>query len=129
MISSTSYDLRKITNSFEVDSSNEVMPLSPIELAYQSIFLAFMVNPNPSSSIVWVDHSLEYGTSSDPFSHIFSTDEGIIQPMMMEGEPWEYYHHRSDLPDHIEDFSNELNHPLVVDFLSNYVFIDTVDSE
>jgi len=33
MISSTSSYLRKITNSSEVDSSNEIMPQSPIELA------------------------------------------------------------------------------------------------
>ena len=87
------------------------------------------MNPNPFSSIAWVDRSLEYGTSSDPFSGIFSTDEGIIQSMMMEGEPWEDYHHRSHIPDHREDYSNELNHPSVVDFLLNFVFIDKVDSE
>ena len=33
MISSTSSDLRRMTNNFEVDSNTEVMPLSPIELA------------------------------------------------------------------------------------------------
>ena len=129
MISSTSSNLRKITNDFEVDSSNEIMLRSPIELAQQSIFLTCVVNPNPSSPIVWVDHSLEYGTSSDPFSRIFSIDERIIQSMMTEEEPWEDYHHCSHLPDHIEDFSNELNHPSVVDFLSNSVFIDTLDSK
>ena len=53
---------------------------------------------------------------------------------MMIGEgPWEDYHHRSHLPDYIEYFSNELNHPSVFDFLSNSIsnsiFIDTVDSK
>jgi len=86
-------------------------------------------NPNPSSPIVWVDRLLEYGTSSDPFSCTFSTDEGIIQSMMTKEEPWVDYHHRSHLPDHIEDIPNELNHPSIIDFLSNYVFIDTVDYE
>ena len=33
MISSTSSDLRRITNNFEVDSNIELMPLSPIKLA------------------------------------------------------------------------------------------------
>lgn len=88
-----------------------------------------MANPNPSSPIVWVDHSLECGTSSNPFSHIFSTGERIIQSVMMKEEPWEDYHHCSHLPAHIEDYSNELNHHSIVDFLSNFVFIDTVDSE
>ena len=91
--------------------------------------MACTENPNSSLSIVWVDRSLEYGISSDPFSRIFSTDEGIIQSMMMEGEPWEDYHHCSNLPNHIEYYSNELNHPSVVDFTSNSIFIDTVDSE
>ena len=87
------------------------------------MFLTCAANPNPSSPIAWVDNLLEYGTSSDPFSRTFSTVEGIIQSMMMEGEPWEDYHHRSHLKDHIEDYSNELNHPLVIDFPSNFVFI------
>lgn len=63
------------------------------------------------------------------FISIFSIDEGIIQSMMTEEEPWEDYHHHSHLPNHIEDYSNELNHPSVVDFLSNSIFIDTIDSE
>lgn len=33
MISSTSSNFGKITNSSKVDSNNEIMPLSPIELA------------------------------------------------------------------------------------------------
>jgi len=91
--------------------------------------LACAENPNPLSPIVWVDRSLEYGTSSDPFSCIHSTDEGIVQSMMIGEEPWEDYHHRSHILDDIKDYPNELNHPSVVDFLSNSVFIDTVDSE
>ena len=61
----------------------EVIPLSPIELAWKTIFLACAANPNPLSPIVWVDHSLEYGTSSDPFLYIHFIDEGIIQSMMI----------------------------------------------
>ena len=78
--------------------------------------MACATNPNPLSPIVWVDRSLEYGISSDPFSRTFSTDEGIIQSMMTEEEPWADYHHRSHLPDQIEDISNELNRPNNVNF-------------
>ena len=39
------------------------------------------------------------------------------------------YHHRSHLLDHIEGILNEINHPSIVNFLSNSVFIDTVDSK
>jgi len=87
---------------------------------------------NKSKSIItncWVDRSLEYGTSSDPFSCTISTDGGIIQSMMTKEEPWEDYHHRSHLLDHIEDIPNELNFPSVLDFLPNSIFIDIVNSE
>jgi len=47
----------------------------------------------------------------------------------MEGERWEDYHRRSHLPDHIEDYSNELIHPSVINFLSNSIFKDIVDSK
>jgi len=48
---------------------------------------------------------------------------------MIGEEPWEDYHHRSHLLDDIKDYSNELNHPSLVDFLSNLDFIDIVYSE
>ena len=88
-----------------------------------------MANPKALSPIVWVDFSLEYGTFSDPFSRIHSMDEGIVQSIMIGEEPWEDYHYHSHLPDDVEDYSNELNHPLAIDFLSNSVFIDTIESE
>ena len=49
--------------------------------------------------------------------------------MMIEEEPWVDYHHQSHLPDHIEYVSNELNHPSIVDFISNSIFMDIVDSK
>lgn len=47
--------------------------------------------------------------------------------MIMGEEPQEDYHHRFHLSDGIEDYSNELNHPAIVDFLLNSVRVDTVD--
>lgn len=47
--------------------------------------------------------------------------------MMIREAPWEYYHHHSHLPDYDEDYSSDLNHPLVFDFLSNT--INMMDSE
>jgi len=58
-----------------------------------------------------------------------STDEGIVQSMMIGEEPWEYYHHYSHLPYDNEDYSNDLNHPSIIDFMSNFVRIDIVNSE
>ena len=86
-------------------------------------------SPNTLSPIVWIDRSLEYGTSSDPFSCIHSTDEGIIQSMIIGEEPWGDYHHHSNLPDDNEYYSNELKHPSIVDFWLNYVKVETIDSE
>jgi len=41
---------------------------------------------------------------------------------MLEEAPWEDYHHHYN-----KDYSNDLNHPSVFDFLSNT--INTVDTE
>ena len=49
--------------------------------------------------------------------------------MMIGEELWEDYHHRSHLPNEIKDYSNELNHPSIIDFLLNSVRVDTVDFE
>ena len=76
---------------------------------------------------VWIDRSKEYGTPSDPWSQVHSTDEGIIQSMMIDGAPWEDHHHCSHLPTWKEDNSGDLHHPSVFDFLTNTV--NTVDSE
>lgn len=59
---------------------------------------------HPHSTFVWVDRSLKYGTSWDPFSRIYSTDEGVIQSMMIGEEPWGDYHHHSHLLDENEDY-------------------------
>jgi len=48
---------------------------------------------------------------------------------MIGEESWEDYHHHSHLPDDIEDYSNEPNHPSIVDFLLNSARVNTVDSE
>jgi len=41
---------------------------------------------------------------------------------MMIGEtPWEYHYHHAHLPNYHEDYSSDLNHPSVFDFLSKTV--------
>ena len=91
------------------------------------MFSAWEANPYQHSSSFWIDRSKEYGTPLDPWSQVHSTDEGIIQSMMIDGAPWEDYHHRSHLLDCKEDHSSDLDHPSVFDFLSNTV--NTMDSE
>ena len=80
-------------------------------------------------AVVWVYHSLEFGTPSDPFSSIFLTDENILEAMMSEGEPWEDYHHRSHLLDYEENNLSELYHPSIKKFSSNSLPINAIDSK
>ena len=91
--------------------------------------MAWETNPKTSSSIVWVNHSLDFGTPSNPFSSTFLTDESIVESMMPEGEPWEDHHHRSDLQDFEEDNLIEPYHPSIKTFFSNYFLINANDSE
>ena len=83
------------------------------------MFSTWAANSNQHSSSVWIDRSKEYGTSSDPSSHVHSTDKGIVHSMMIRDTPWEDHHHHSRL--HYEDYSSDLNHPSVFDILSNTV--------
>jgi len=87
------------------------------------MFSAWEANPNQRSSSVWIDKSKDYDTPLDPWSHVHNTDEGIIQSMIIDGAPWEDYHHHSHLP----DCHNDLNHPSVFYFVSNT--LNMVDSE
>ena len=91
------------------------------------MFLAWEADRNQRSSSVWIDRSKEYGTPSYPWSQVHYTDEGIVQSMVIEGAPWDDYHHRSLLSDCEENTSDDLYHPSVFYFLSNTV--NTVDSE
>ena len=129
MISSTLSGLRKSMGDSNISTLDEFLWPSPIEMAYQSIYLSWVENLKSASPSVWVDRLLDFGMPSDPFSSMFLTNENILEAMMTEGEPWEDYHHHSHLPDNREDYSNELNHSSVVDFLSNFVFIDILDSK
>ena len=90
--------------------------------------MAYASNPNPLLPTVWVDHSLNYGTSSDPFSRILSTDESIMESMMPEEKPWTYSHQWSHLPDYNEYSPTELYHPTVINLLTKCISIHTVDS-
>jgi len=62
-----------------------------------------VTNLKSVSPSVWVDRSLDFGTPFDPFSSMFLTDQNILETMMSEGEPWEYYLHLPHLPDYEEN--------------------------
>ena len=113
----------------EVFTLDESLPPSPIEFPQQSIYMAWAANQKSSSLIVWVDHSLDFGTPSNPFSLMFLTYENILEAMMSEGEPWEDYHHHSHLPDYEENYLGELYHPSIKTLFSNSFPINATDSE
>ena len=78
---------------------------------------------------VWVDRSLDFGTPSDRFSSTFLTDENILEAMMIEGEPWGDYHHRSHFPDYEENNLSELYHPSIQNLFPNSFPINAINSE
>ena len=91
--------------------------------------MAWAENLKSASPSVWVDRSLDFGTPSNPFSSKIFTDESILEEMMAEGEPWEYYHHPSHLPDYEENHLSELYHPSIQNFFSNSFPINAIDYE
>ena len=88
-----------------------------------------MENQKSTSPSVWVDCSLDFGTPSDPFSSKFLTDENFLEAIMVEGEPWEDYHHGSHLPNHEENNLTELYHPSIQTFFSNSFPINEIESK
>ena len=91
--------------------------------------MAWVENLKSASLSVWVDRSLDFGTPSNPFSLTLLIDDNILETMMLEGEQWEYYHHRSHLPYYEENNLSELYHPSIKNFFSNSLPINAIDSE
>lgn len=79
------------------------MLLNPIELHYEAIYSSCATQFYSFSSIIWVHHSLDYGTSSDVYSHVFPTHDSIKEIMMLVDAPWDDHHHLSSFLDSIED--------------------------
>jgi hypothetical protein len=100
-----SYDPWIILSSDNYIRYNDIMHLSPVELAYQAI-----QSPTPSP------HSL-LDTSPNLFHVVFHIDEMIMKIMSMEDTPWDDGHHRSILfleLDTIESYQWILNPSIVV---------------
>ena len=129
MISSTLSGLRESTSDSEISMLDEFLPPIPIEMAQKSIYLAWVENLKSTSLSVWVDHSLDFSTSSDLFSSMFLTDENILEAVMSKGEKWEYYHHHSHLLDYEENNLSELYHPSIKTLFSNSLPINAIDFE
>jgi hypothetical protein len=102
-----SYDPWIVPSSDNCLCYGDIIPLSPLELAYQAIKSE---TPSPHSLL---DMSL------DPFHVVFHTDEMIMTIMSMENTPWDDGNHRSILflePETIESYQQISDPSTVVTF-------------
>jgi len=96
------------TDEYNIESFNDYMPLNPIELDYEAIYSVCVVNFALSSSINWVDLSLDYDTSFKYFSFTFPIDESIMEIIILDDFLWDNHRHCSSILDFFEDNIIEL---------------------
>lgn len=123
MISSSTFqnDPWIVPDETSIHSFSDRMSLSPIELDYEAIYSACAMHT--FSLINWFDRSLDDGTYFDPFSHVFSTDESIMEIMMLDDAPWDDHHLCSTFPGSIEDTLSDVYLPNFIEsFMSSFHF-------
>jgi len=103
------------------------MLLSLIEQYYEAIYSACA--SHTFSLINFVDWSLNYGTPSDPLSYIFSTNQGIMEIIMLDDTSWDEHHDRSSLTDSIEDNISGLYMPNFFEPSMNFISIHEINFE
>lgn len=106
-----------VPNASNVDTFGDRMPLSPFEIEYEAIYSACLT------------HSRDYGSSSDPFSSTFSTDESIMEIMMSDDVSWDDSHHRSSLPKTFEDNLGDIYSPNIVEISTDSLSIHDINSK
>lgn len=123
---STIYDPWIVPSPDQVDSLGDVMPLIPIEQAYQVVDLASAATSKSHTTLSMhldvYSHSPWLGSwdSLDPLNETFCTDESITKVMSLEEMPWNDAHHRSlflpslgEISSCLDTFvSHTLTHPL-----------------
>lgn len=96
----------------ELDSFNGKMPLSPFESAYvavQSYYDTPSTIPDQMNVISEESSSLSSSTLtpfSDPFQHVFETDESIQEILSLDELPWDDLHHRSSFFHDLDNLEN-----------------------
>jgi len=85
------------------DTFGDRILFNPIELEYEDIYSACPKNYDFNSSINWVDHSQDFGSTSNSFIGTLSTDESIMEIMMLDETAWDDNHRRSSLPETLEN--------------------------
>jgi hypothetical protein len=114
-----------VPSPLEFDVLSDTMPLSPAEAAYVAIQSA-----SPSSN---TSHSLAPDTYSVPswldslssvvdyISHIFPSDESIMEMLSIDDLPWDDNHHRSSFLPPLEEITKtyDLSSPPMLPMLHN----------
>jgi hypothetical protein len=96
-----------VPSPLEFDVLSDTMPLSPVEAAYVAI-QSTSPSPNNSHSLApdaysvpsWLD---SLSSSIDYISHIFPSDESIMEMLSIDDLPWDDNHHRSSFLSPLEE--------------------------
>jgi hypothetical protein len=88
-----------VLSSLEFDALGDTMPLSPTEASYDAIEFTspslddqHLLESNTYSFPSWLN-SLSF--AFDYISHIFPSDESIMEMLSIDEVPWDDNHHRS----------------------------------
>jgi hypothetical protein len=88
-----------VPSPLEFDVLDDTMPLSPVEATYVAIQSAspssnnpHLLTPDAYSVPSWLD---SLSSVVDYISHIFSSDESIMEMLSIDDLPWDDNHHRS----------------------------------
>jgi hypothetical protein len=102
-----------VPSPMEFDVLGDTMPLSPIEAAYMAIQFAspssndpHLLAPDTYSMPSWLD---SLSSAIDYISHIFPSDESIMEMLSIDDVPWDDNHHRSSFLPPLEEIHQDIH--------------------
>jgi hypothetical protein len=97
----------------EFDALGDVMPLSPVEASYDAIQYASpflddqdLLASNAYSLPSWLN---SLSSSFDYISHIFPSNESIMEMLSIDEVPWDENHHRSSFLPTLEEIQEDIH--------------------
>src|SRR5271168_1479187 len=104
-----------------IDSFGTLMPLSPYELAYQTV-QSFADTTSTQIDLMNVVHEESLSTSnldSITFSELVQTDEQIREILCVDELPWEDLHHRSSFLTESDRFENDFSSIFTTEYVKD----------
>jgi hypothetical protein len=102
-----------VPSPMEFDVLGDTMPLSPAEAAYVAIQSAspsldnpHLLAPDAYSMSSWLD---SLSSAIDYISHIFPSDESIMEMLSIDDVPWDDNHHRSSFLPPLEEIHKDIH--------------------